>query len=215
LIGGADHKTGHGDPAEALRNLEEYARSRFRVQAFHQQWSAEFFEPADGVPFIGKAPTLKNTYVATGFSGTGLTYGAAAGMLLADLVQGLQPAWAAVVSPSRFKPMAAAKELIKENVDVATRFVADRFGGEKIDSLAEIAAGEGRLVSYEGEQLAVYRDEMGRFMRARPSAPTPDVTCIGTAWRRRGIAPATAGASPPRESAFTGRRRMIWKTRRR
>ncbi|MBW3595969.1 MAG: FAD-dependent oxidoreductase [Planctomycetes bacterium] len=168
LIGGADHKTGHGDAPEALRSLEEYARSRFRVQALLQQWSSEFFEPADGVPLIGKVPMRNNTYVATGFSGTGLTYGTAAGMLLADLLQGAEPPLAEVVSPARFKPLAAAKELIRENVDVAARFVADRFAGDKIDSWDELAPDEGRLVTFEGEQLAAYRDEQGRLHVCSP-----------------------------------------------
>lgn len=169
LIGGADHKTGHGDPADALRCLEDYVRNRFRVQAIEQRWSAEFFEPADGAPFIGKIPTWRHVYLGTGYSGTGLTYGTAAGMLLADLAQDLEPPLAAVVSPARLKPLAAAKELVKENLDVAKQYVADRFVGEKVASLDEIGAGEGRLVTYQGEQLAVYRDDGGQIHALSPA----------------------------------------------
>lgn len=169
LIGGFDHKTGHGDPAESVRRLEEYVRERFRVQAIQQHWSAEFFEPADGVPFIGRVPTYGNTYLATGFSGTGMTYGTAAGVILSDLAQGIESPWADVFSPSRLKPLAEAAGLISENVDTAVRFVADRFAGEKIESLDEIAAGEGRLIQYQGEQLAAYRDDGGQLHLLSPA----------------------------------------------
>lgn len=169
LIGGGDHKTGHGDPAESVRQLEEYVRERFRVQALQQYWSAEFFEPADGVPFIGRVPTYKNTYLAAGFSGTGMTYGTAAGVILSDLVQGIESPWADVFSPARLKPLAAAAGLISENVDTAVRFVVDRFAGERIDSLDEIAAGEGRLIQYQGEQLAAYRDDAGQIHLLSPA----------------------------------------------
>jgi glycine/D-amino acid oxidase-like deaminating enzyme/nitrite reductase/ring-hydroxylating ferredoxin subunit len=169
LIGGADHKTGHGNPEQSVRALQDYARKHFRVQAIEQHWSAEFFEPADGVPYIGKAPGLENIYIGAGYSGTGLTYGTAAGALLADLVQGLEPPLAKVVTPSRVKPIAAAKGLLAENLGVAKQLVADRFAGETIDSLDEIAMGEGRLVNYQGEQLAAYREEGGRLYLLSPT----------------------------------------------
>jgi glycine/D-amino acid oxidase-like deaminating enzyme/nitrite reductase/ring-hydroxylating ferredoxin subunit len=169
LIGGADHKTGHGDPQESLRTLEEYVRQRFRVQAIQQHWSAEFFEPADGAPYIGKVPLYDHVYIATGYSGTGMTYGTAAAGLLAELVQGIEPPLAGVVSPSRLKPIAAAKGLISENLDVAKQLVADRFVGDKIESLDKIPAGEGRLVSYQGETLAAYRDPAGQLHLLSPA----------------------------------------------
>ncbi len=168
LIGGADHKTGHGDPSSSARQLEEYVQERFRAQAIQQHWSAEFFEPDDGVPFIGRVPTYSNTYIGTGYSGVGMTYGTVAGLLMADLVQGREPPLAKVYLPSRLKPIAGGAALIKENVDVAVRFVADRFAGEPIEALEEIGVGEGRLVKYQGEQLAAYRDDAGQLHLLSP-----------------------------------------------
>lgn len=40
-------------------------------------------------------------YVATGFSGNGMTYGTIAGMLLTDLIQGRNNAWTSLYDPSR------------------------------------------------------------------------------------------------------------------
>jgi glycine/D-amino acid oxidase-like deaminating enzyme/nitrite reductase/ring-hydroxylating ferredoxin subunit len=169
LIGGADHKTGHGHPEESLRLLQEYVRERFRVQAIEQHWSAEFFEPADGVPYIGPAPGMENIFIGTGFSGTGMTYGTAAAALLAQLVQGIEPPLAKVVAPSRLKPIAAAAGLLSENLGVAKQLIADRFAGKTVESLDEIALGEGRLINYQGEQLAAFREEDGQLHLLSPA----------------------------------------------
>lgn len=163
IVGGADHKTGQADTPEHFVQLSEYVSQHFDVERIEQRWSAELFEPADGVPYIGRVPLSQHLYLATGYSGTGLTYGTAAGMLLADLILGREPPAAELFSPSRLKPLAAGWDLLTENLNVAKRFVTDRLAGEKIESLDEVRAGEGRLVSYEGEQCAVYREPDGRL----------------------------------------------------
>lgn len=162
IIGGCDHKTGQGgDEREAFDQLEQYARQRFPVQNIEQRWSAELFEPADGLPYVGHVPSAKHLYLSTGYSGTGLTFGTAAGQLLADLVLERSSPLAEIFSPARLKPMAASGNLLKENLNVAKHFVADRFTGDSIESLDQVLPGEGRLVKYNGNQWAVYRDEQG------------------------------------------------------
>lgn len=170
IIGGADHKTGQGgNEAEHFHQLEQYVRQHFAVQTIEQRWSAELFEPSDGVPFIGRVPMNEHLYLATGYSGTGLTYGTAAGRILADLVLDRESPAAEVFSPSRFKPVAAGKDLVVENLNVAKQYVADRFRSNKIDTLDAIAVGEGRLVTYNGKELAVYRDDRGMFHVLSPT----------------------------------------------
>ena len=162
VVGGADHKTGQGgDEREAFARLETYVRERFDVASIEHRWSAEYLEPADGLPYIGRILTASHVYVAAGFSGTGLTFGTVAGKVLADLHLGRESELAKIFSPSRFKPLAGAANYLSENMNVARRFVADRFGGDSIDSLDEVRAGEGRLVRHRGSQWAVYRDQQG------------------------------------------------------
>ncbi len=162
MIGGADHKTGHGGhELDSFAQLEAYARKRFQVESVEHRWSAEFFEPSDGLPFIGRVPFKKHLYVATGFSGTGLTFGTLAGRLLADVLLDLSSVLCDVLSPSRFKPMAAMGTLLKENLDVAKRFVMDRLGPRRVESLDEVPPGEGELVKFNGQALAVYREKDG------------------------------------------------------
>ncbi|HUG89636.1 MAG TPA: FAD-dependent oxidoreductase, partial [Planctomycetaceae bacterium] len=169
IIGGSDHKTGQGgDEREPYRALEQYVRDRYHVRGIPHGWSAELFEPDDGAPYIGRLPSADHLYVASGYSGVGLTWGTAAGRLFADLLLGRHNPLAAIVSPSRIKPVAEAPEFIKENLNVARRFVMDRFGGESITSLEEIAAGEGKLVRYTGKLLAVYRDDAGALHIRQP-----------------------------------------------
>ncbi len=162
VIGGADHKTGQGgDERRVFEQLEDYAHRRFHVESIEHRWSAGLFEPADGLPYIGRAPFSGHLYIGTGYSGTGLTFGVVAGRLLADLVLGRGNPLADVLSPSRVKLSAAAGNVLSENANVAYRFVADRFSGEEIKTLEEIPSGKGRLVHFRGKQLAVYRDDQG------------------------------------------------------
>jgi glycine/D-amino acid oxidase-like deaminating enzyme/nitrite reductase/ring-hydroxylating ferredoxin subunit len=162
LIGGADHKTGQAvDERDAWMKLEDYARRRFGRITVERKWSAELFEPDDGVPFAGAVPSMKNVFLATGFSGVGLTFGTACGGLLADLVSGRDNEFASIFSPARIKPLAEASDFVKENLNVAKQYVKGTFEGKKIESLDEVPSGEGQLVRFKGQTLAVYRDKAG------------------------------------------------------
>jgi glycine/D-amino acid oxidase-like deaminating enzyme/nitrite reductase/ring-hydroxylating ferredoxin subunit len=162
VVGGADHKTGQGgDERVAFQHLEDYTRDRFHTERIEHRWSAELFEPADGLPLIGRAPFSNHLYLGTGYSGTGLTFGVVAGRLMADLVLGRKSAVAEILSPSRIKPMAAAGTFVSENLNVARRYVTDRFRAQSVETFNEVRNGEGRLVRYRGKQWAVYRDDQG------------------------------------------------------
>src|SRR5690606_23797415 len=171
LIGGADHKTGESvDERNGWMKLKDYTKQRYGDIQVERRWSAELFEPDDGVPYAGAVPTMKNVYVATGFAGVGLTFGTACGELLADLILGRENPLAEIFSPSRIKPLAEAAEFIKENVDVAKELIKGKLiDPVKIESFEEIPQGEGKLVSYRGHSLAVYRDDMGLVHALSPS----------------------------------------------
>jgi glycine/D-amino acid oxidase-like deaminating enzyme/nitrite reductase/ring-hydroxylating ferredoxin subunit len=169
LIGGEDHKTGQGDDErDAWARLEAYARRRFSIQSIEHRWSAELFEPADGLPYIGRVPFSRHLYVATGFSGTGLTFGTVAGELLADLVMQRPSDLADILTPSRLKPLASAPRMIAENFDAAKHFFVDRFGGSSLHSVDDVPRGEGRLVRFGGRHNAVYRDHHGTVHALSP-----------------------------------------------
>jgi glycine/D-amino acid oxidase-like deaminating enzyme/nitrite reductase/ring-hydroxylating ferredoxin subunit len=170
IVGGADHKTGQGgDERESMRKLEQYVRERFSITQIENRWSAELFEPADGLPYIGAVPRTEGLHIGTGFSGTGLTFGTLAGRLLADLVLDRSDPLAGILTPSRLKPLAAGPRLLSENLNVARRFVADRVKTPSLRSFSDIEAGTGRLVRYHGQPLAVFRDDAGELHTLSPA----------------------------------------------
>jgi glycine/D-amino acid oxidase-like deaminating enzyme/nitrite reductase/ring-hydroxylating ferredoxin subunit len=169
VIGGADAKNGHEkDPGEHYHRLEEFARTRFSVRSIERRWSAVLFEPVDGLPYIGQIPGSSHLWTATGFSGTGLTYGTASAMLLTDLLLGHENGWADLFRPTRLKPLASAKKFVSENAGVAYRFVADRLYPAAREDGHELSPGEGKIVTTGGKKLALYRDPTGHLHAMDP-----------------------------------------------
>src|SRR5690606_6199312 len=76
---------------------------------------------------------------------------------------------AKILSPSRIKLLAGARQFLSQNLNVAQRFVSDRFTTDSIRSLEEISPGEGRLVRYRGHSLAAYRSEDGTLTTLSPA----------------------------------------------
>ncbi|HWM94555.1 MAG TPA: FAD-dependent oxidoreductase [Thermoanaerobaculia bacterium] len=168
IVGGKDHKTGHGDPEESYRALEEYVRERWNVESIDYRWSAQFYEPPDGLPLIGEALTSSRVFVATGYSGTGMVFGTVGGMLLADLALDRAPGWAEVYRTSRFKPLAGGPHIAKLNMEVAKDFVKDRLTPSRIEDVSEVPVGEGQVVRIGGEKVAIYREESGKVHAVSP-----------------------------------------------
>ena len=171
IIGGKDHKTGQNENTDAsFLELEDYARQHFAVTSVMNRWSAQVYEPVDGLAYIGKSPGAHHYYEATGYSGNGMTYANIAARLVTDLILGRENPYVGLYSPSRIKPVASAADYVRENVNVATRFVADRLKNDA-DTLAEIQPGEGRVVRLNNQQVAVYRDDAGIVHTLSPVCP--------------------------------------------
>jgi glycine/D-amino acid oxidase-like deaminating enzyme/nitrite reductase/ring-hydroxylating ferredoxin subunit len=163
IAGGESHKTGQGgDTAERVARLERWARRRFDVKSIEYRWSTQDNMPVDGVPYIGRlAPFQKRIWVATGFMKWGLTNGTAAGMILTDLIGGRDNPWADLFDSTRFKPLASARELVKENANVGVHFVGDHLGRPDVRSTAELGPGEAGIVRRGAGKVAAYREQDG------------------------------------------------------
>jgi Rieske Fe-S protein len=162
LIGGADHKTGQGaNERDHFTKLEDYAAERFSIKSIDYRWSAEFYEPVDGLPYVGRVPGREHLFLATGYAGTGMTLGTVAGKLVADLILNRDNPLATPLNPGRVTMRASAGTFVSENLNAAYHYVADRFAGERIESIEQVAPGTGRLVTLQGKQRAVYRDASG------------------------------------------------------
>ncbi|RYD90641.1 MAG: FAD-dependent oxidoreductase, partial [Sphingobacteriales bacterium] len=170
IAGGEDHKTGHlTNTEQCFAHLEAYLRNHFAVEEIAYRWSSQYFEPADGLPYIGHLPgNPKNVFVATGFSGNGMTYSHIAAVTLTELITRGESGYATLFSPARVKPVAGLMDFVKENADVVAQFVGKRLKAEKLRELAELAPGEGRVVKFEGTNVALYKNEHGKLFALNP-----------------------------------------------
>lgn len=170
VLGGESHKVGHDpDTRSRYEVLEAWARDRFKVADIPYRWSAHDYMPADGVPFIGRlGPNSRHVLVATGFKKWGMTSGTVAAMLLRDHLGGHDNPWARLFDATRLNPKASARAFLKENLDVAARFVGDRISTLRPPSVDNLAPGEAGLCDLEGERVAAYRDKDGRLHAVSP-----------------------------------------------
>ncbi|HEX2121628.1 MAG TPA: FAD-dependent oxidoreductase [Thermoanaerobaculia bacterium] len=159
IVGGEDRDVGkEGNDEERYEALEEYCRSRFGVTTFSHRWSGQINEPADMLPFIGESSHGKNVWMSTGYSGTGMTYGTLAAMLLADFALERENRYASLYDPSRKKlgsilgnVLTKATEFPKRMLEKVTHLDVEA------KSVAEVGEGEGKIVSTDGSKYAVAR----------------------------------------------------------
>jgi len=167
VAGGEDHKTGKvGAELLAAESLRGYVREHFMIAPppiF--EWSAQVEEPVDGLPFIGKNSASKNVYVATGFSGNGITFGTLAAMIVADAIRDAQNSELGVAAKTfaatRIGAISYLAAYLQENVDYPLHLLKDRFSAAEAPSVDAIASDEGKVLRVEGRRLAVYRDVRG------------------------------------------------------
>ena len=162
VVGGADHKTGQDDhPEHRYDEIERWAREHFpQAQAVSYRWSGEIMEPSDGLPYLGRNPMDDdNVYLITGDSGNGMTHCTIGAMLVADLIGGRENPWQALYDPSR-KPVHGLADFASEQANTLARYGEWLTGGD-VDSVQEIAAGEGAVVRDGLRKIAVYRDAHG------------------------------------------------------
>ncbi len=215
ITGGESHKVGQSgdDTTERYARLEAWTRERFDVEEVVYRWSTQDNMPVDGVPYVGKVMAgSKSIWVATGFRKWGFTNGAAAAEILSDLIAGRDNPWASTFDSNRFKPLAAATEFLKENVNVGWRFARDKVGGGDVRSVDELAPGQGGLVGDGPGKVAAYRDDdgtlhalssacthMGCTVKWNTAERSWDCPCHGSRFRYDGAViqgPALEGLSP-------------------
>lgn len=171
IVGGEDHKTGHVENTQAcFLKLEAYIREHYRVKAVGYRWSSQYYEPVDGLPYIGHKPGEPgNILVATGFGGNGMVYSGVAALLFRDLLLNSSDRYVKLFDPNRVKPVAGFSNFVRENVDVAKRWAGKLLPADRLEELAGLAPGEGRVVRFEGETIALYRNEEDELRALSPT----------------------------------------------
>ncbi len=177
IVGGDDHKVGEDeDTAVPFIHLENYVRAKFGVEVAptDYRWSGQIIVPVDGLPLIGRNSASTHVYVASGYSGNGMTNGTLAAMVIADQIALGQSRFTQLFDPTRIKPLASAKSFISENADFPKHLIQDRMPHPGPEALGAIPPGEGQVLSFRGQRLAVYRNANGEL-----SALSPACTHLG------------------------------------
>lgn len=175
IVGGEDHKVGENDDtAGSFARLEAYVEARFgqAPAATDFRWSGQIIESADGLPYVGRNALSKHVFIATGFSGNGMTGGTLAALVLADQIRGVDNPWSTLLDATRIKPLASAAAVLGENLAFPKHLIGDRLGPRQhLPQFSEIAAGHGAVVAVDGHKLAVYRDGQGTLTALSPVCP--------------------------------------------
>ena len=183
VAAGTHFTPGHDEDAQKhFADLEKWLTDKFDAGPVEYRWVNEDYSPMDSAPFIGwSSDDRDDAYlVATGFAAWGFTNGAAAGILIADLVEGRDNSWSKLFDAARVKPLAGARDFVKENAKVAKELVAGHFS-KRAQSFDEIAPGEAVIVGLDGGDVAAFRDEQGRVHAV--SATCTHMGCV-VGWNR-------------------------------
>lgn len=176
LMGGEGHKVGDADDTpERYQRLVNDLKSDFGIDQADYRWSSQDMVSFDKLPYIGRLTPMHNhTYVATGFSHWGMSKSTLSAMILSDIILGKENPWAETYESTRPTPF-VTQTSIKENLDVGSRWVGDRFKG-LFESEKDVQPGDGKLITVGGEKVAAYRDEAGNLHKV--SAVCPHLGCI-------------------------------------
>jgi len=171
IVGGEDHKTGENQNTNKnFLHLESHIRTYFQVAKVSHRWSSQYFEPADGLPYIGKLPGARdNVYVATGYGGNGITYSHVAALELRDIITNKESRYNEIFRPGRIKPVAGFTGFVKHNTDVVSQFIGKWFATEKLEEVSSLAPDEGKVVKLNTETMALYKDEKGALHAVNPA----------------------------------------------
>lgn len=176
IAGGADHKSGEADDGDVRFEAVE-AWIRQLVPALGKEvhrWSGQVLDTIDHCGFIGRNPGNRRVFVSTGDSGQGITHGALAGLLLSELIVDGTSRWEPVYDPAR-KPIAGVGNFLTENA-IAVTNAAEYLGPGEIDSVADLAPGDGGILRDGVHLIAACRDLAGKLHRH--SASCTHLGCI-------------------------------------
>jgi glycine/D-amino acid oxidase-like deaminating enzyme/nitrite reductase/ring-hydroxylating ferredoxin subunit len=162
LVTGEAFAPGAGGVTERYERLVDWGREHFGTTEVAYRWSAQDTETTDTLPWVGPAPGTEHIFIATGYARSGMSHGVMSGRLLADLLTGKTPPWAELYDPRRAHPVHEASSVIKKGVDTARHYVGDRISALGGDSVEDVPAGSGRVLTLGGRLCAVYREEGGR-----------------------------------------------------
>ncbi|HXH74846.1 MAG TPA: FAD-dependent oxidoreductase [Bacteriovoracaceae bacterium] len=163
VVGGEDHRTGQDPHHDPFESLERWSRENFSfIGAVKEKWSGQVFEPADQLPYIGKAPGIDNNiFLVTGASGLGMTTGTIASLMLPDLIEGKEHPWKAIFEPSRL-PKGSMMDYVMENLNMAFQY-KDWVTPSEVKSVELIPEDSGNVIREGLSKTCVYHEGPDNF----------------------------------------------------
>lgn len=208
IFGGLDHKTGQVEHScERFERLKGVLHSILPETRVDRHWSGQVIESADGLPFIGEISP--GQFVATGFSGNGMTFGTVSAMMAVDWVTGRPNPWSELFDPKRKWLSGGALTYLRENADYPYYMVKDRLSRPEDGGLASLSPGTGKVMIVDGRRVAAYRDHEGGVTLLSPvcthlgcivhwneAESTWDCPCHGSRFRPKGEVLAGPAETP-------------------
>jgi Rieske Fe-S protein len=198
IFGGEDHKTGQvEDTDECFRRLQNTLHDILPGVQINRRWSGQVIGTHDGLPLIGE--TAERQFVATGYNGNGITFGAIAARMACDAVLKKENPWQDLLSVDRKSVLRGAWDYVKQNLDFPFYLVADRLRSSEVMNPEELAAGEGTVLRMEGRRVACSRTvdgelhcvsavctHLGCLVRWNAAEQTWDCPCHGSRFHPSG-----------------------------
>lgn len=214
IFGGLDHKTGQEvDANDRYQQLEKLLQQFIPKAQTKARWSGQVVESVDGLPYIGEI--AEKQFIATGFSGNGLTYGTLAAHMACDAVRGRTNPWKNLFDPSR-KQLSALWNYVKENADFPYYLVKDRLKESETESPDKLPAGQGKILQIDGKRVGAFKDDQGKLSLLSPvcthlgcivqwnqSEKTWDCPCHGSRFHATGEVLAGPAEAPLEQHSST------------
>ena len=166
ILGGEDHKVGSESSTEVHWGaLMEYLRTATDDFEVVHKWSGEVIETQDDLPYVGAMGGRHgNELIATGDSGTGMTNGTIAAVMLAERILGRGTPWDELYDPRRVSGAGGpVLEFAKHRVDDVKGFASPFLGPSDISSVMELEPGQGGVMRVGAKRVAVYRTKEGEL----------------------------------------------------
>lgn len=183
-----------GNVAARFLDLERWVTERFPAQEIARRWCNEDYDTPDRVAYVGTPdPDMApGFHVATGFNAWGISNGAAAGIMIADLVLGKSSPWQSLYDPAR---------------PVHEDFHQDGDSQSVVKDVEEIARRSGGVLVRDDKKIAVWRDEGGELHAVSASCTHKGCTLTWNNADRTWDCPCHGSILPRTDRSFTGRLR--------
>ncbi len=175
IFGGLDHKTGQeSNTGRFFDELEATLRRFLPELTVDHRWTGQVTESHDGLPLIGG--TAERQFIATGFSGNGITFGTLAAMMVCDSIQDIKNPWRELFDPNRTQIRGGIYNYITENLEYPYYMIKDRLLASEGTTLQDLKRNEGKILKLDGKKIAAYRDADGQVTQL--SAVCSHLGCI-------------------------------------